>query len=79
MRTDGRACDDYRHMDIETDVVSNAAGSARLRLVSIAIRVLINNVKCKLAKLEVTGKDFAFLPKFCIVSSLRLRDRLFNN
>lgn len=34
MRTDGRAWEDYRHMDVETDVVSNAAGSARLRLVS---------------------------------------------
>ena len=33
MRVDGRTCEDYRHMELETDVVSNAAGSARLRLV----------------------------------------------
>lgn len=32
LREDGRGCDDYRHMEIETDVVSNTSGSARLRL-----------------------------------------------
>ncbi|KAI8504416.1 Exosome complex component RRP42 [Branchiostoma belcheri] len=32
LRSDGRACEDYRHVEVETDVVSNTSGSARLRL-----------------------------------------------
>ena len=34
MRVDGRGCEDYRCMELETEVVSNSSGSARLRLVS---------------------------------------------
>lgn len=33
LRVDGRAREDYRCMEVETDVVSNASGSARVRLV----------------------------------------------
>ena len=33
-RSDGRSCQDYRYFEIETGVVSNTSGSARLRLVS---------------------------------------------
>lgn len=33
---DGRGCEDYRHMEIETDVVSNTDGSAKVTLVSIS-------------------------------------------
>ncbi|TTP27309.1 Exosome complex exonuclease RRP42 [Bagarius yarrelli] len=32
LRVDGRGCEDYRHMEIETDVVSNTDGSAKVRL-----------------------------------------------
>lgn len=32
---DGRGCEDYRHMEIETDVVSNTDGSAKVTLVTI--------------------------------------------
>ncbi|XP_014666299.1 PREDICTED: exosome complex component RRP42-like [Priapulus caudatus] len=32
LRVDGRSCDDYRHIELETDVVSSANGSARLKL-----------------------------------------------
>ena len=32
-RSDGRAREDYRHFEIETGIVSNTNGSARLRLV----------------------------------------------
>lgn len=32
-RPDGRARIDYRHFEIETGIVSNTSGSARLRLV----------------------------------------------
>lgn len=31
---DGRGCEDYRGVEVETDVVSNTSGSARVRLVS---------------------------------------------
>ena len=31
---DGRGCDDYRCVEVETDVVSNTSGSARVKLVS---------------------------------------------
>ena len=34
LREDGRGCDDYRYIELETDVVSNTSGSAKLRLVS---------------------------------------------
>lgn len=34
LRLDGRKCEDYRHMEIETDVVSNTDGSAKISLVS---------------------------------------------
>jgi exosome complex component RRP42 len=39
LRADGRSCEDYRHMEVETDVVSNAAGSARLRLANTDVLV----------------------------------------
>ncbi|XP_046687803.1 exosome complex component RRP42-like [Homalodisca vitripennis] len=38
-RCDGRSCRDYRPMELETDVVSNASGSARLRLANTDILV----------------------------------------
>lgn len=33
LRVDGRGCEDYRHMEIETDVVSNTDGSSKVTLV----------------------------------------------
>lgn len=36
LRVDGRGCEDYRHMEIETDVVSNTDGSAKVSLVKTA-------------------------------------------
>uniref|UniRef100_A0A8C7HCD9 Exosome component 7 n=1 Tax=Oncorhynchus kisutch TaxID=8019 RepID=A0A8C7HCD9_ONCKI len=32
LRVDGRGCEDYRHMEIETDMVSNTDGSAKVTL-----------------------------------------------
>ncbi|XP_043920604.1 exosome complex component RRP42 [Protopterus annectens] len=32
LRVDGRSCEDYRNIEIETDVVSNTSGSARVKL-----------------------------------------------
>lgn len=34
LRVDGRGCEDYRCVEVETDVVSNTSGSARVKLVS---------------------------------------------
>lgn len=34
---DGRGCEDYRHMEIETDVVSNTDGSAKVTLVMYSV------------------------------------------
>lgn len=34
-RADGRCCKDYRNFTLETGVVSNTSGSARIKLVSI--------------------------------------------
>lgn len=36
---DGRGCEDYRCVEVETDVVSNTSGSARVKLVSAAAAV----------------------------------------
>ena len=33
LREDGRGCEDYRHIELETEVVSNTSGSAKLRIV----------------------------------------------
>nr|XP_048279557.1 exosome complex component RRP42 isoform X2 [Myodes glareolus] len=32
LRVDGRGCEDYRCVEVETDVVSNTSGSARVKL-----------------------------------------------
>nr|XP_045718558.1 exosome complex component RRP42 isoform X2 [Mirounga angustirostris] len=32
LRVDGRGCEDYRYVEVETDVVSNTSGSARVKL-----------------------------------------------
>lgn len=37
LRVDGRGCEDYRHMEIETDVVSNTDGSSKVTLVISAV------------------------------------------
>ncbi|KAL5022275.1 hypothetical protein ScPMuIL_001430 [Solemya velum] len=38
-REDGRSCEDYRHLEIESNVVSNTTGSARVRLANTEILV----------------------------------------
>lgn len=38
-REDGRGCEDYRHMTLETGVVSNTSGSSRVRLANTDILV----------------------------------------
>ena len=38
-RVDGRGCEDYRYMELETDILSNTNGSARLRLANTDVLV----------------------------------------
>ncbi|CAL1537140.1 unnamed protein product [Lymnaea stagnalis] len=38
-REDGRGCEDFRHMEVETGLISNTNGSARVRLASTDILV----------------------------------------
>ena len=33
LRSDGRECEDFRNIELETDVVTNSSGSAKLSLV----------------------------------------------
>ncbi|KAH0627240.1 hypothetical protein JD844_002746, partial [Phrynosoma platyrhinos] len=35
LRVDGRSCEDYRCIEVETDVVSNTSGSARVKVTSV--------------------------------------------
>ncbi|KAH3772642.1 exosome complex component RRP42-like [Dreissena polymorpha] len=39
LREDGRGCEDYRHLEIETGLVSNTSGSAKIRLANTEILV----------------------------------------
>ncbi|KAK0060822.1 exosome complex exonuclease RRP42 [Biomphalaria pfeifferi] len=39
LREDGRGCEDFRHMEVETGLISNTNGSARVRLASTDVLV----------------------------------------
>ncbi|XP_052815439.1 exosome complex component RRP42-like [Mya arenaria] len=39
LREDGRSCEDFRHMEIATNVISNTSGSAKVRLANTEILV----------------------------------------
>ncbi|CAF93061.1 unnamed protein product [Tetraodon nigroviridis] len=47
LRVDGRGCEDYRHMEIETDVVSNTDGSAK---VTLGHTVVLVGIKTEIGK-----------------------------
>ncbi|XP_068092430.1 exosome complex component RRP42 [Hyperolius riggenbachi] len=57
LRTDGRGCEDYRGIEVETDVVSNTTGSARVKIGHTDILV---GVKAEIAapKLERPREGF---------------------
>uniref|UniRef100_A0A8V0YUK0 Ribosomal RNA-processing protein 42 n=1 Tax=Gallus gallus TaxID=9031 RepID=A0A8V0YUK0_CHICK len=38
LRVDGRGCEDYRCAEVETDVVSNTSGSARVKLMTAEVQ-----------------------------------------
>ncbi|XP_041040776.1 exosome complex component RRP42 isoform X5 [Carcharodon carcharias] len=66
LRIDGRGCEDYRHIEIETDVVSNTSGSARVKIllecggnlsdaISIAVKAALHNTR--IPKVRVLEDD----------------------
>ncbi|KAM8885052.1 exosome complex component RRP42 isoform 1-T1 [Synchiropus picturatus] len=61
LRVDGRGCEDYRHMDIETDVVSNTDGSAKVTLGHTAVLV---GIKAEIGKPKPSAPDEGFLEFF---------------
>lgn len=61
VRADGRKCEDYRRMELETKLVSNAAGSARLRLANTDILV---GVKAEIGEPKPGRPDEGFIEFF---------------
>jgi len=61
IRTDGRKCDDYRHIDLELDLVSNSAGSARLRLANSDILV---GIKVEIGEPKLNRPNEGYLEFF---------------
>lgn len=68
MRSDGRKRSDYRPMELETDIVSQANGSARLRLANTDILVGVKT-EIDIPHLESpnSGKIEFFVDWFVIV------------
>ncbi|KAL4234142.1 Exosome complex component RRP42 [Mactra antiquata] len=54
LREDGRGCEDYRHLEIETSVVSTTSGSAKIRLANTEILV---GVKVELGETSPENPD----------------------
>ncbi|XP_030645207.1 exosome complex component RRP42 [Chanos chanos] len=61
LRVDGRGCEDYRHMVIETDVVSNTDGSAK---VSLGHSDILVGVKAEIGKPRALVPDEGYLEFF---------------
>ncbi|XP_023694818.2 exosome complex component RRP42 [Paramormyrops kingsleyae] len=61
LRVDGRGCEDYRHMEIETDVVSNTDGSARVKLGYTDVLV---GIKAEIGKPKPAAPDEGYLEFF---------------
>ncbi|XP_068603425.1 exosome complex component RRP42 [Brachionichthys hirsutus] len=60
-RVDGRGCEDYRHAEIETDVVSNTDGSAK---VTLGHTVALVGVKTEIGKPKPAVPDEGYLEFF---------------
>ncbi|KAG7225467.1 hypothetical protein INR49_027462 [Caranx melampygus] len=61
LRVDGRGCEDYRHMEVETDVVSNTDGSAK---VSLGHTVVLVGIKAEIGKPRPMVPDEGYLEFF---------------
>ncbi|KAL2080598.1 hypothetical protein ACEWY4_024391 [Coilia grayii] len=61
LRVDGRGCEDYRHTEIETDVVSNTDGSAKVTLGHTNVLV---GIKAEIGKPKPMLPDEGYLEFF---------------
>ncbi|NXP36735.1 EXOS7 protein, partial [Leiothrix lutea] len=66
LRVDGRGCEDYRCAEVETDVVSNTSGSARVKLVETDILV---GIKAEMGTPKLEKPDEGYLEFFVDCSS----------
>ena len=66
-RSDGRSCQDYRHFEVETGIVSNTSGSARLRLV-IVLFFFCLAIEVRQAKMHMVP-----FPNLSLISCITLR------
>ncbi|CAH3193225.1 unnamed protein product [Porites evermanni] len=60
-RSDGRSCQDYRHFEVETGIVSNTSGSARLRLSKTDVLV---GVKAEIGEPRIQKPDQGYVEFF---------------
>jgi len=60
-RSDGRSCHDYRHFEVETGIVSNTSGSARLRLSKTDILV---GVKAEIGEPRIQKPNKGYIEFF---------------
>ncbi|XP_021516861.1 exosome complex component RRP42 isoform X2 [Meriones unguiculatus] len=70
LRVDGRGCEDYRCVEVETDVVSNTSGSARVKLGHTDILV---GVKAEMGTPKLEKPNEGYLEFFVDWSSVDLR------
>ncbi|KFP84393.1 PREDICTED: exosome complex component RRP42, partial [Acanthisitta chloris] len=66
LRVDGRGCEDYRCAEVETDVVSNTSGSARVKLGHTDILV---GIKAEMGTPKLEKPDEGYLEFFVDCSS----------
>lgn len=62
LRTDGRGCEDYRWIELETDVVSNTTGSARVKIGHTDVLV---GVKAEMSTPKLDRPCEGYLEFFC--------------
>lgn len=67
-RSDGRSCQDYRHFEVETGIVSNTSGSARLRLVTVFFYLAKFDPGVRQAKMRMVP-----VPNLSLISCITLR------
>lgn len=60
-RSDGRSCHDYRHFEVETGIVSNTSGSARLRLSRTDILV---GIKAEVGEPHLEKPNYGYIEFF---------------
>lgn len=71
LRNDGRKRNDYRPMELETDIVTHASGSARLRLANTDILVGVKaEIDAPYPESPKTGKIEFFVDWYVVTGKL---------